>query len=91
MKEILIKKTQASLKNIESIIPTPEGDLHVKWNFSGGELELVIPAEMVVKLDLESLDISDTTGVKLDGKVLDSKSVSQQFVSLLKGKHKIEF
>jgi len=91
MKELHLRRTGSSLKNVESIIPTPEGNLFIKWNFSGRELELNIPGEMVVKLELESLDISNSKGLRLDGKKLESSLISQQIIVLLRGKHTIEF
>lgn len=90
MKEVQIKKTKTSLTNIESIIPSPEGDLFVKWNNSDGELELDIPGEMLVKLDLNSLGKTIQNQIKLNGKALDAKQFSQSFLKLTQGNYKID-
>jgi len=93
MKEMTLSRTHSALKNIEGEIPTPEGILGVKWNVNknNGNLQLDIPGEMVVKLDLESLNLQAGKQINIDG---NRKIVSESdglFLTLSAGKHKVEF
>lgn len=93
LKEVEIKRTLSTLKNIEGKIPSPEGILNIKWNLykRGGNLELDIPGEMKVSLDLSSLNFFNGNMVSLDGNELDSKKIQEPFLLLPGGNHKIEF
>ena len=93
MKEVLIKKTKSNLENIESIIPTPQGNLKLNWTStkSSRKLELEIPEEMIAKIDLESLKNSRENRLKLNGKILNSVSQKKSILELSKGKYIIEF
>jgi alpha-L-rhamnosidase len=93
MTEVRIKRTKSLLENIKGSIPTPQGNLLVEWNLNenNSELDLYIPDEIMVKLNLESLEIPKGKLVKLNGNVLDSSSASQQYLLLSKGKNVLEF
>jgi alpha-L-rhamnosidase len=89
MKEVMIKKTKSSLKNIESSIPTPRGNLNVKWNKTDekGILKLVIPTETVVKIEMEDFEQKKGNQILINGEVVQKNEV----LSLSEGKYKVEF
>lgn len=93
MKEVLIKKTVSSLKNIESSIPTPQGNLKLKWTSTKNsrKLELEVPDGVVVRIDLKSLKITMENQIKLNDKTLDSKLLMENELELSKGIYAVEF
>ncbi|NOR73721.1 MAG: family 78 glycoside hydrolase catalytic domain, partial [Draconibacterium sp.] len=93
MKEVQIKKTNSSVRNIESSIPTPQGNLMLKWTSTkkGGKLELEVPDKMIAKIDLESLKNSKGNKLRLNSKLLDSILVNESTLELSQGNHTIEF
>ncbi|MCD6354220.1 MAG: family 78 glycoside hydrolase catalytic domain [Prolixibacteraceae bacterium] len=93
MKEMTLSRTHSALKNIEGEIPTPEGILGVKWNVNknSGDLQLDIPGEMVVKLDLKSLNLQAGKQINIDGNRKIVSENDELFLTLSAGKHKVEF
>lgn len=93
MKEIELTRTNSGVKNIEGTIPCPEGMLKVVWNQKRNEglLELDIPGEIRIKLDLVSLAGANQKQVSLDGKTVSVDKISNPFITLSKGNHKIKF
>lgn len=93
MKEIEIKHTNSTIKNLESKIPTPEGIVKVNWNLDNSEglLELDIPGDIKVKIDLSSLTGTNQNQILLDGKAVSVDIISNPFITLSKGNHKIKF
>lgn len=93
MKEVEIKRTNSTLKNMESEIPTPEGILKINWKFTknSGKLELYIPGEIVANLNLESLRSNNGKTIKINGKSTDMKTPLNPFIKLTKGNYTIEF
>ncbi len=93
MKEVEIIRTNSSIENIEALIPSPEGNLYVKWDLMNGAkiLELNVPGEMKVKLDLKSLKNGKAGTIKVDGQDLNQNVKMNQYIPLEKGKHMILF
>jgi len=93
MKEVIITKSTSGLKNIEAEIPSPEGKLKVQWfvDKAEGELILDIPGEMIVKLDLGSLLVTNTGEVIVDGRAYKIDLHSNQYLTLNFGRHVINF
>ncbi|TMM53408.1 hypothetical protein FEE95_20320 [Maribacter algarum] len=93
MKEVEIIRTNSSIENIEAHIPSPEGNLYVKWDLMNGAkiLELNVPGEMKVKLDLKSLKNGKAGTIKVDGQDLNQDVKMNQYIALEKGKHMIRF
>ncbi|MDT0551829.1 alpha-L-rhamnosidase N-terminal domain-containing protein [Urechidicola vernalis] len=85
MKIISLEKPDTSLKTIEGAFPTPKGSLTIKWNLTGSsELEISIPKNTKVLLDLESLN---SKRIKTNGKFIAEETQ----LMLNSGAYKIEF
>ena len=59
MKEVLLKKPTAFLADVSGKIPTPTGSLDISWDHAKGSLQLNVPKQMKVKLELRSFGGSD--------------------------------
>ena len=91
MKEVEISCPDTEIKNLQSKVPTPNGLLTVVWNFNdkiGGELELMVPAKMNVKLMTDSFKERTKKGILVNGKKIE---LSNSKLVLKEGKHKIQF
>jgi alpha-L-rhamnosidase len=94
MKEIKIVRSPSGLKNIEGTVPTPEGRLLIKWNIDingNGELEVNVPGEIHLNLDLESLGMQDEKKILVDGHQLDISLLNSSTLSLSDGNHIVKF
>jgi alpha-L-rhamnosidase len=94
MKEVEISRPQSAIQQIEAKIPSPEGELVVKWNFDqnkGGELELEIPGEMQVKFNIASLSITSDQSIVVDGKELKLGKQDSAYIILSGGSHQVSF
>ncbi|MFY0651627.1 MAG: family 78 glycoside hydrolase catalytic domain [Cyclobacteriaceae bacterium] len=86
MKEVEIKRPASSLKQVQSIIPSPLGKLEVKWEFDdkgGGELVLQVPGNMIIKLnpiDLNSKKI-----------MINGMTSNVSTIRLSAGSHRVTF
>ena len=90
MKLMSIELPQTKIKKITSIIPSPLGNVSVKWNRTLREnktLQLVIPDGMKFKLDLESFKIGQVEHLKINGKKIPMDS----FYTIPSGKWEIVF
>lgn len=71
MAEMSLKLPQTKIKQITSIIPSPMGNVSVKWNRTldkNKSLQLVIPKGMEIKLDIESFKMPQGKSLKINGK-----------------------
>ena len=94
LKEILITRPTTSLSQLEGVLPTPYGNLFIRWNFDkskGGQLQLEVPENMSVKLDLESINLEILDALTLNGQQVSFNLKESPFLLLEKGKHQIEF
>ena len=89
IKEILITRPHTSLKHIKATLPTPQGELYIKWTFTKkNKLELKIPEAMHVKIDLEKL--SQNT-IYINKKTLKESDSNKKYISLSKGSYSLVF
>jgi hypothetical protein len=94
MKEVALARYPSGLKNIEGTLPTPLGKLILKWNYYAdgrGELEVVIPGAMQVKLDLQSLGLSAGKIILVDGHPHDMSLLDSKILTLTNGSHIVKF
>jgi len=93
MKEMVIRRTNSVIEKIEANIPSPEGNLFVKWDVENGKkyLELKIPEAMKVKLDLRSLMSKAGELILIDGSTFKQDIKVNPYYILAKGKHTIKF
>jgi hypothetical protein len=91
MREIEIKRPATEIKNIESLIPTPRGNVKVEWKIDDekGNLILNIPDETKVKVPRSSLEYLGNT-IRLNGRVVKTES-PDSFIIVEKGNHQISF
>jgi hypothetical protein len=71
MVEMSLELPQTKIKKITSIIPSPMGNISVKWNRTldkNKSLQLVVPKGMEIKLDIESFKMSQGKSLKINGK-----------------------
>lgn len=94
MKEVEVYRTKTKLHQMEATIPSPEGDLYIKWDQGKkgeGSLQLNIPGEMKVKVSLESLGNTGVKSILLNGKDLSAGQHKERFTILTHGSHQINF
>ena len=94
LKEVDIFRSPSGVNQITGIIPSPEGNLQVSWNFSQnmeGELELNIPGNMQVKLNVTSLNPSSNQYILVNRRKLKLKKQDPPFIILSRGRHQISF
>jgi hypothetical protein len=93
MKEIEIKRTNSDVKNVSGTIPTPEGFMKVVWSQKNNEgiVEIDVPGDIIIKVDLVSLVAANQNKVYLDGKTISVDKISNPYITLSKGNHKIKF
>jgi len=83
------EKPNTQIQKIESIIPTPLGDLFVKWDLDSQQkriLQLVIPQGMEIKLRMSSFDIPKGKPLQINGKPVLLKGNQKSFYPLPSGK-----
>lgn len=88
MKEIEVTYHKTEVKNIESSVPTPQGNFDIKWNVSDKSSELVmnVPKGVQIKLDTKSLD---SQKIQINGKPL--KQSGKHFKILSEGMYVVKF
>lgn len=93
MKEIQVSYWKSGINQIKGIVPSPCGDLAVEWKLNelNRSLMLDIPAEMIVKLDLKSLDSGKVGQIIINGKRIEVNTAKEQFISMEAGRQFVEF
>jgi hypothetical protein len=93
MKEVEIRFTNSEIEKIEANVPSPEGNLLVKWDVVKGKksLQLNIPGEMKIKLDLKSLLSEAEAAILIDDTILNQDVKINPYLILGKGSHKVQF
>ena len=94
MKEMTLELPQTNIKKINSGIPTPLGPFVVKWNRTNAReklLQLEVPEGMVVRLDLNSLEIPAGKSLQINGKKIPQEATKKSFYSLSSGKWELIF
>jgi hypothetical protein len=94
MKKIELFRSPSGLKQLEGIIPSPEGKLFVQWNLEedgGGELEVEVPGGMQVQLDLANLGVPASKEILVDGHPCFIDKDSTSYFLLSQGRHKVKF
>ncbi len=93
MREVLVRRAPCSLKNIETVLPSPLGDLHVGWstNDHGDELAVEIPRGMMVSVDLASVDVPGGRELWLDGRRVDPADSQGPLFPIPEGAHRLNF
>lgn len=93
MKEVQIRSTNSEIEKMEANVPSPEGNMFIKWDVIDGKktLQLDIPGEMKIKLDLKSLIRAEKASVLINGKKVNQGTKANSYFVLEKGNHKIEF
>ena len=90
MTEMSIKLPQTKIKKINSVIPSPMGEVSVKWNRTlskNKSLQLDIPKGMEIKLDIESFKIPQGRSIRINGKKIPMAS----FYKIPSGKWEVVF
>lgn len=93
MREVLVRRTASSLKNIQAVLPSPLGDLSVAWSVhdQGGELVADVPRGMVAKLDLASVDVPAGRELLLDDKPLAATELNGLWYVIPQGAHRLTY
>ena len=94
MKEIEIRRTKSRIQHLEANVPTPEGNLFVKWDVTKKgvkSLQLQVPGNMKIRLDLKSLLGGGATRISIDGRSLDQELKANQYFTLENGSHTVHF
>jgi hypothetical protein len=93
MKRIVIRKMSSGVRHIEAVIPSPQGEIFLEWNMSGGggRLSAVLPDGIDAELDLESLNLPDGATIKYNGKDLETGKLDQSLLHLTEERNEIVF
>lgn len=93
MREVLVRRPSSSLQTIETVLPSPLGDLHVGWstNDHGDELAVEVPPGMMVKVDLASVDLTGGRELWLDGRRIDPSDSRGPLFPIPEGAHRLTF
>ena len=94
MKEVTIALPKTNIKKIESIIPSPLGNLEVKWDLNKNQkrvLELEVPQDMEIKLILESFEIPNGKSIQINNEKILLEAHQKSFYLLPSGKWKLVF
>lgn len=93
MKEISLKRTDSGIGQLEGRFPTPEGQLKVRWDISDGSgmLNISVPGDMKISLDLASLKENMSGIITINGKEIPEGGFAGQPYSLSGGDHEILF
>ncbi|MCG8309051.1 MAG: family 78 glycoside hydrolase catalytic domain [Cytophagales bacterium] len=91
MEEMVISYRDSGLNHIEGVVPTPEGKLRVKWNTKHGgmALEVDVPGNMKVKVDLKTLGLKPGDKIQINGKPRWIDPERFPFLILSKGRQSI--
>jgi hypothetical protein len=77
MEEMSLELPQTKIKKITSTIPSPMGNISVKWNRALSKnkiLQLVIPKGMEIKLDVESFKMPQGKSLRINDKKIPETS-----------------
>jgi hypothetical protein len=77
MEEMSLELPQTKIKKITSTIPSPMGNISVKWNRAlskNKSLQLVIPKGMEIKLDVESFKMPQGKSLRINDKKIPETS-----------------
>lgn len=93
MKEMQVSYRKSGINQINGIVPSPCGDLAIEWSLKeiNRSLVLDIPGEMIVKLDLKSLDSEKVRQIMINGKRIEPGRAKEKFISLEAGRQLVEF
>jgi hypothetical protein len=94
MKELVVALTKSDIHRIEARVPSPEGNLLVKWGVDKKgrrSLKLEVPGEMKVNLDVESLGALNKKSISINGNVVALNPKEDPYIQFVKGKHHIQF
>ncbi|UCF36210.1 MAG: hypothetical protein JSU96_15495, partial [Acidobacteriota bacterium] len=93
LREVLLSRPDSGVDEVEGALPSPSGVLSVHWKLAGEKpgLDLGVPADMTVKLDLKSLGMGTEAILFIDDQAVDLASITTGFVSLGEGDHRIRF
>ncbi len=93
LKEVVVFRSNSGLKKVEGEIPSPLGNLSLRWVLeegSGGALYIEVPEGMLVKLDLASLGVPAGRRVVVNGRRLERALEAAPYLELTGGKHNVE-
>ena len=94
MKELEVYQTESGIRQIEANVPSPMGNLFVKWDVDRDgtkSLQLNIPEEMTVMLNLKSLSDKEETYIIINESKLSRDTHTNPYFILEKGNHNIQF
>jgi hypothetical protein len=93
MKEVSIYYRRSGLKNIEGIIPTPEGLLEVEWDAAGKERKLIvnIPGDITARLSIESLGVEEGGIIFVNDNRITVNKMETPYLLLTRGINRIRF
>lgn len=94
MKKVEVYQTESTIPQLEANIPSPMGNLFIRWDVDIDgvrSLQLNIPAEMTVKLNLESLKTSNQQFIFMNKELISQKEMENEYLYLNQGKHIIKF
>jgi len=93
MREVLVRRTASSLKNIQAVLPSPLGEVSVAWSTHdhGGELVTNVPRGMIAKLDLASVGVPVARELLLGGKPIAASELSGGWYAIPEGAHRLTF
>ncbi len=94
MKEAEISLTNINLKKVAGIIPTPQGNMTLKWDTTktgNRSLELTIPSEMKVNINLMKVNDVNRKSIMVDNQPLDIAQIQNNYFQFSEGKHRIQF
>ncbi|MFT4568356.1 MAG: hypothetical protein ACI9FN_003325, partial [Saprospiraceae bacterium] len=91
MTEIIISMRKTALKDIQGVIPTPQGELVVNWDFENGVLMLDVPSKVIIKVDKESIEREASGQIKVNGKNLSKEDKMGKYILVSIGKHQVIF
>ena len=91
MAEIIISKRKTALTDIKGVIPTPQGELTISWDFVNGALRVEIPIKISLKLDRVSIQENTSNEIMVNGKELKKDQENEKYIILSQGKYEIKF
>lgn len=92
-KEVELSLVQSYVSNLEAVIPSPEGELLIKWDLKGEEglLRLTIPGEIKMNLIIEEMAKYSINPILVNGKTLGENGFGPSPVLLSQGTYEISF
>jgi len=94
MKRIQLFHSHSGLQQVEGTVPSPQGRLFVRWNLDlggSGELDVEIPGDMQVELDLASLGVMGGKQISINGHPCIQDTDDTHNFLLSEGRHKVKF